>query len=77
MIGAIGFLILIIGAGAADGNLGIAAVMILTGCMMCLYASKKESSAEPTKVPAPQTQIHVVIILHQKKNDGNKKIEMR
>lgn len=42
MFGGIGFVLLLIGAAAADGNFIIAAIMVMAGCMMCLYASQKE-----------------------------------
>lgn len=45
MIGCIGFLLLIIGAGGVDSNLPAAAVMMFSGLALCLIESRKEETA--------------------------------
>lgn len=45
MIGGIGFLLLILGAGGVDSNLAASAVMMFSGLALCLIESRKEETA--------------------------------
>lgn len=45
MLGCIGFILLIIGAGGADSNLAASAVMMFSGLALCLIESRKEETA--------------------------------
>lgn len=46
MIGGIGFVLLLIGASAADGNILISAVMITTGLALLWKDSKKSGTTD-------------------------------
>lgn len=45
IVGYIGFILLLIGAGGVDSNLAVAAGMILTGLSLLFLESKKEETA--------------------------------
>lgn len=45
MIGGIGFILLLVGAGAADSNLLASAIMTLSGLTLLFLESRKEETA--------------------------------